>query len=463
MSDLTVQMSFQGKSVVQGMQQVGKEADKLSRKVQSIAGRGYIGPTTSGARGTGGYSKNAGMAALEASRAIEDFAVAGMRGALNNIPGVVMSLTGSTGLTAAISLAAVGFTLLGKKIYDFVTDAEVAKTKSEALKKATEDYANSVKKAESNLSDYRQEQARTIEQERQAERIGEVFRRFGDPTAKSQRRQEFFDAQQSGKERIAELNAELAKVMGATQTESPSILPRFEESVANAKQLLTDLVNQRSMVESQLERISITATQNVGEKIKALEVALAAAESEIAKSKANIEADKKVSSPVWVKAERMMIQKQEGRAADLRKEIEALKMGDEARKSEAEKLKEKIKAIEAETKSAEKSERLAKLQLDYAKEEEQLRQKIEQAKMTYADKPLGPDIQLFLDYQKSLMENIGGMRINGSDMLSSIGRIGGSGAEFANAVATVNYQRESLKSLREIARNTKGGKVATYN
>jgi hypothetical protein len=55
------------------------------------------------------------------------------------------------------------------------------------------------------------------------------------------------------------------------------------------------------------------------------------------------------------------------------------------------------------------------------------------------------------------------MRINPSDMLSSIGRIGGSGKEYANAVATVNYQRESLKALRDIARNTRKGRVATYN
>lgn len=66
------------------------------------------------------------------------------------------------------------------------------------------------------------------------------------------------------------------------------------------------------------------------------------------------------------------------------------------------------------------------------------------------------------DAFKSIDTIISGMRINGGDLLSSKGRIGGSATEFNSAIATINYQRESLKELRTIARNTAKNRVATY-
>lgn len=59
---------------------------------------------------------NLGLGALEASRAIEDFSVAGMRGALNNIPQVITLLGGAAGLAAAISVTAVAGTILVPKL-----------------------------------------------------------------------------------------------------------------------------------------------------------------------------------------------------------------------------------------------------------------------------------------------------------------------------------------------------------
>ena len=55
------------------------------------------------------------------------------------------------------------------------------------------------------------------------------------------------------------------------------------------------------------------------------------------------------------------------------------------------------------------------------------------------------------------------MGIGGGDMLSSSGRIGGSVAEYNSAIATINYQRETLKVLREIARNSARKQSSTYN
>lgn len=75
-------------------------AEKLSAALSSPTGR------------SGGGS-NVGFAALEASRALEDLQY-GFGGVVNNIPGLVMALGGTAGLTAVISLVAVGVNQLVK-------------------------------------------------------------------------------------------------------------------------------------------------------------------------------------------------------------------------------------------------------------------------------------------------------------------------------------------------------------
>lgn len=69
-------------------------------------------------------TRNLGQAGLEASRAIEDLQY-GIGGVVNNIPSLVMALGGGAGLTAAISLAAVGVNQLYKQ-FSAMPDATAA-------------------------------------------------------------------------------------------------------------------------------------------------------------------------------------------------------------------------------------------------------------------------------------------------------------------------------------------------
>ena len=62
-----------------------------------------------------GPTRNSATALLTFSQAAED-AQYGIRGVLNNIPGLVMSLGGGAGLAGAVSLAAVGLNLLFEKL-----------------------------------------------------------------------------------------------------------------------------------------------------------------------------------------------------------------------------------------------------------------------------------------------------------------------------------------------------------
>jgi hypothetical protein len=73
-----------------------------------------------------------GMAILEGSRALEDYSMAGMRGALNNIPGVMQNLGASNALTGFTQIALVA-------MWKLVEATEVWLDKQTA---ATEEFAN---------------------------------------------------------------------------------------------------------------------------------------------------------------------------------------------------------------------------------------------------------------------------------------------------------------------------------
>ena len=71
------------------------------------------------------------------------------------------------------------------------------------------------------------------------------------------------------------------------------------------------------------------------------------------------------------------------------------------------------------------------------------------------------DAQLEVKF-KEIDSFLSRMSISGSDMLSSSGRIGGSVKEYNSAIATINYQRDTLSELRKIARNTAIRQQGTY-
>jgi hypothetical protein len=76
-----------------------------------------------------GPTRNLGQAALETSRGIEDLQY-GIGGVVNNIPSLVMALGGSMGLTAVISLAAVGINQVVKNFGNVDPAAKEAASKA---------------------------------------------------------------------------------------------------------------------------------------------------------------------------------------------------------------------------------------------------------------------------------------------------------------------------------------------
>lgn len=115
----------------------------LERELDALEGKTKKGTqasqafSSSGASAAGG-ARNFGMAALEASRAVEDLQY-GVSGVINNIPSLVMALGGKAGLAGILSLAAVGVYQLVKAFTSVEPAVKDAVDKSKEELKSLDD------------------------------------------------------------------------------------------------------------------------------------------------------------------------------------------------------------------------------------------------------------------------------------------------------------------------------------
>lgn len=488
MADVTMQMDFQGKAAVQGMQQVGKETDKLKRKVDALT-RGQQ---------SRGYSQSGGMAALEASRLVEDFAVAGMRGALNNIPGIVMSLSGSTGLTAAISLAAVGLTVFGKELLKIGSEAQTTSDDLAKFTAASESLGASLKKMRDDAS------AKGVAEE--VKSIKDAAKDFmdiavgfdKDPTKAFDIESDRIERARSAADAIEGLRTQLEVLRKQEKTIDFDLgAKRGEEDVKRLSDLVSELEQRGPRLAEMLAQTPTGDSSGIGklsEDIAKVERNIASSTAAIEGYKAEIADLEKQSGTMGTKAKQYFTDLADSaiRALGKGETLDAVKaragmggLGPEARlgaqidiaKGELraqENIKKQLQEKLAIQQAAQDAGKTVKEQTEKELKANQdaldaARQKLSIANEELAAKRTQADLmrQIAAEEEKQklkkLDEDISKMRISGADMLSSVGRIGGSGAEFANAIATVNYQRDSLKELRAIARNTRRNTVATYN
>jgi len=451
-ADVSITMEAQNKGVIQAMDQVGKKADQLNRKTQAMGGRGQR---------QGGYTQ--GMGVLEVSRAIED-AQYGIRGVLNNIPGIIQSFGGSMGLAGVVSIAAVAVSVLGKRLYDFATNAEAAKQRTETLTAANQKYAQGLSAAKSKLEQYNAEQAKHASELKAAAANAEMLRKIGDPMGDFQTRQGNTEFERSGRDTIYGLRKELADLSGKPLGyEMPSKSSDLEGDAEEAKRLVERLASTKLEVERQLGRLVSKGAGDMGAKIHDAETKLAEMTRLAEIQRKEVELNSGNDRKLYRDAAKTLAEGYEREAEKARNLISELENKDKLLKEEQKILMDRDSTAERELDTAEAISKQAELRLGYAKQEEELRRKISE----YGEMHDQPSVQDFLDYQNKLNENISsnlsGFRMNPSDMLSSSGRIGGSVKEYSSAVATVNYQRETLKALKDIARNTRTGKVSTYN
>lgn len=116
------------------------EMQRLERQLDAIHGvaprvSSNLNTMTTSMEQASGKTRNVGQAALEASRAMEDLQY-GLGGVVNNIPSLVMSLGGTAGLTAVISLGAVAVNQLAKNFTSVDPAAKEASDKAREHVKA---------------------------------------------------------------------------------------------------------------------------------------------------------------------------------------------------------------------------------------------------------------------------------------------------------------------------------------
>lgn len=112
--------------------------------------------------------KNMGQGALQAAYFFDDLQY-GIRGIMNNIPGLVMGFGGGAGLAGAISIA----TLAGAKLYEWMgktedKSADLAKKMKEQSKEIAESYRKSLRASYQALQEFnQQERTKTVNKEYQ--------------------------------------------------------------------------------------------------------------------------------------------------------------------------------------------------------------------------------------------------------------------------------------------------------
>lgn len=112
--------------------------------------------------------KNMGQGMLQVAYFVDDVQY-GIKGILNNIPGLVIGFGGGAGLAGALSLA----TLAGAKLYEWLSDSadktdDLAKKMKEQSKEAAEAYRQSIRESYQALQEFnKEERTKTVNEEYQ--------------------------------------------------------------------------------------------------------------------------------------------------------------------------------------------------------------------------------------------------------------------------------------------------------
>ncbi|MBV33086.1 MAG: hypothetical protein CMK36_06560 [Porticoccaceae bacterium] len=256
------------------------DVDKLAGSLEKTAVSGRQMATAQGKNAKS--TKNAGLAALEFSRAVED-AQYGMRGVLNNIPQLVQFMGGGAGLAGAISLAAVGLTQLvealsrsGKEISNLSMIVEVARDQINELYKIAAKDGTSAMRAQiaavvSSLDDQSSALARNtnlIQKKRQAElelakitqdlELQEIARAEGaleiSPQEADERRKqlEIAKVQSAADEKILQ-GKEKVELLNQQRLAAGAEQVKLDERIAKLQEKEAELRNKRNALQSRQE------------------------------------------------------------------------------------------------------------------------------------------------------------------------------------------------------------------
>ena len=419
MADIEVTGEFNSRKIEAGMKRVTEGSKRMSKA-----------------------GKNNSLALLEASRAIEDYSVAGMRGALNNIPGLIMNLGAGAGVAGAASLAAVGMMGAVKALEAWMDKSRQARN-ADAMK---------------SFGAFRTEALITERELNKAIKEGEEL--FKSKQNESSDRVSIENAasdqkSRSEEARISVLNAEellrlekegasSGKIkMAQLRQQNEALKRRHElegETLVTAEAELQNLRIRKDLQEKAVAKGE--EARKRAEDQRKLELAAIAYDAKLQReaggkyrpqdSQEIAEKARKESGMTPAKLNQIKEDVRLGEIAASRVKL----LDDEIRKAETLVNIEK-RRTKAATDELEAQARITKIEAEKIRMEEERRRQ-----------------DLFV---KSMQE-----KINTEGFLSSRGQVGMSGAEAQSAMDAINIQRNMLTELKKITRNTGKARVATY-
>lgn len=435
MSDAVVRGSFDTRGMEEGMKRVGKGMRSLGR--------------SSGRRG------GAAMGLLEASRAIEDFSVAGMRGALNNIPGLAMSLGAGAGLAGAASLAAVAFMQLAK-MADLLAD-ELGRLQMEAFTNEINKQIAAMEKAKDSAG----LKAYVAVLQELADTGLAGFKSGMEQTINVM--DEMVTAERSHQDRIsqalgglkdyeqAQLNAnrasEDANRIMEQQTMLFGALQRQQQELAKAKEIDTSETEAQIRAEINAIKARKAALGPLIEKGGAEEIPsgfLEAVSKKLTDLGLGLMGEQTIAQIEKEKSLKPAMKLNEELEQQLRFQNNALS----ALEKEKDIRESTIKAMEKEVKATEDLGRQLDANLDKTRQTRDTEEAVAEIMKSKA----------MQEQMAALMKR----DIRGGDFLSSQGRAGLAGNEAKTAINSLGILIESRNFLRQIARNTSGKQTATY-
>lgn len=154
--------------------------------------------------------RNTGYAALELSRGIEDLQY-GFNGMVNNIPGIVLALGGTAGLTAVISLLSVGVNQLIKHWSDISAAFGDTPPKIDAARTSLDNLGRAIKENDDGLKELQNTQLKTNEQVERYNELTEKAERLTREKAKADEDAHLRQKERATEEGIPAVSRDLAK------------------------------------------------------------------------------------------------------------------------------------------------------------------------------------------------------------------------------------------------------------
>lgn len=392
-----MEILFNGKKAEQGIDRVNEKTKKLGR----------------GGRRTG-------MAMLEASRAIEDFSVAGMRGALNNIPGLTMSLTGHAGLAAASSIVALALWKLAPKIFGI---GEAAKKSSGQIEALNQNLARLD-------AFHKKERLSVLEsvmgEESNADNLGRSMRRLKDLFAQRAAQAKRDRTSRGSQPELTEIQKQKQAVRDASED-----VKRLNKQVQESGNLFRQAYNEAVEFSSQVGKNSSEIFRKEG--------VIANFKQELERVKALKPFFTNTPMKIWQQAAtkqyERLIQVNEAQVGLMKEEDQAAK-----------------KTYDTLMKQVEAARELSKEQKEMAKDAfAELRGKQKTLEATKKQKQEEREKKNRSDYESALSKAMG-LYLGGNKQISGRGRSGLGGGE---AMQSLSIQRGMLNQLKKINRTLK--------